>query len=52
MYRRTMIKKNFLLFFLLFFFCFQSFADNKIYQSGPFIKDDTNGTWFDRSLFV
>ena len=47
-----MIKKNFFIIFFIIFFCFQSFADNKIYQSGPLINDDTNGTWFDRSLYV
>ena len=47
-----MIKKNFFIILSITFFCFQSFADNQIYQSGPLIKDDTNGTWFDRSLHV
>ena len=47
-----MIKKIFFIVLSITFFCFQSFADNQIYQSGPLIKDDTNGTWFDRSLHV
>ena len=48
----TMFKKKIFIIFSITFFCFQAFADNQIYHSGPLTKDSTNGSWFDRSLYV
>ena len=47
-----MFKKKIFIIFSITFFCFQAFADSQIYHSGPLTKDSTNGSWFDRSLYV
>ena len=47
-----MISKIFYCLIFLIFFTSKVFSNDQLYQSGPLIQDDSNGAWFDRSLYV